>query len=141
MGEMVVNYSLGKKNLAQHEAAHRAAIAEFQRARAVLLQLMVEDQAAYEAITAAKKLPPDAPDRQARFDAALLACIRVPQAPGGDGRGAAGGVRPYGRHLQPLAAVGLGGLRRSGDGRRPLGCQQRQGQRQRNHRPGRADVH
>jgi len=41
---------------------------------------MVEDQLAYEALTAARKLPDAAPERPAKFEAALLACIRVPQA-------------------------------------------------------------
>ena len=41
---------------------------------------MAEDQAAYEALAAIRKLPPDAPDRTAKFNAALLVCIRVPQA-------------------------------------------------------------
>ena len=51
-GEMVLNYSVGKKSLAAHEPAFQAALAEFHRLRAMMLQLMVEDQLAYEAITA-----------------------------------------------------------------------------------------
>jgi formiminotetrahydrofolate cyclodeaminase len=43
---------------------------------------MTEDQYAYEALTAAKKLPESSPARQADFDVSLLACIRVPQAMG-----------------------------------------------------------
>ncbi|MEO6437213.1 MAG: cyclodeaminase/cyclohydrolase family protein [Tepidisphaeraceae bacterium] len=82
MGEMVLNYSVGKKNLAQFEPELKAALAEFTRARGLLLQLMGEDQVAYEALTAAKKLPLDAPGRQSDLDVALLASIRVPQAMG-----------------------------------------------------------
>lgn len=82
MGEMVLNYSVGKKNLAQFEPELRTALAEMTRARQLLLQLMVEDQVAYEALTAARKLPESHPTRQAEFDVALLASIRVPQAMG-----------------------------------------------------------
>src|SRR5829696_1835677 len=82
MGEMVLNYSVGKKNLAQHEPELKSALAELTRARSLLLQLMVEDQLAYEALTAAKKLPESSPTRQNDFDVALLASIRVPQAMG-----------------------------------------------------------
>ena len=82
MGEMVLNYSVGKKGLEAHADEFRAALAELHRARQVLLQLMVEDQLAYEALTAAKKLPEGSPERQSRLPAALLASIRGPQAMG-----------------------------------------------------------
>ena len=82
MGEMVLNYSVGRKNLAQHEGELQPALAELARARRLLLQLMVEDQQAYEALTAAKKLPDSSPARQGDLDVALLASIRVPQAMG-----------------------------------------------------------
>ena len=82
MGEMVVTYSIGKKNLAQHEPELKAALTELTRARALLLDLMAEDQQAYEALTAAKKLPESSPTRQRDFDVALLASIRVPEAMG-----------------------------------------------------------
>ena len=86
MGEMVLNYSVGKKSLAAYEPEFRTALAEFTRLRAMMLQLMVEDQAAYEAITALRKLPADDSERTDKFAATLLACIRVPEAM------AAGGV-------------------------------------------------
>jgi formiminotetrahydrofolate cyclodeaminase len=82
MGEMVLNYSVGKKSLAQHEPELKTALAELTRARGLLLQLMVEDQQAYESLTAAKKLPESSPTRQREFDVALLASIRVPEAMG-----------------------------------------------------------
>jgi formiminotetrahydrofolate cyclodeaminase len=75
MGEMVLNYSLGKKDLAEHAATLEDALAHLQRARQLLLRLVVEDQAAYEALTAARKQG----DAAAR-DAALLTAIRVPQS-------------------------------------------------------------
>src|SRR5688500_5067412 len=82
MGEMVLNYSVGKKSLAEHEPILREALAEFTRARQLLLALMVEDQVAYEALTAARKLPESCATRQSDCDVALLASIRVPQAIG-----------------------------------------------------------
>src|SRR3954466_3104295 len=83
MGEMVLNYSIGKKELAGHASELTAALAEFTRARAMLLELMVEDQAAYAAMTALRKLPPDSPERKDKFNATLLACIRAPEAMAG----------------------------------------------------------
>jgi formiminotetrahydrofolate cyclodeaminase len=76
MGEMVVNYSIGKKGTEAGGEDLKVALGEFARARALLLELMVEDQAAYEALTAAHKLAADAPRRVE----ALLDCIRVPQS-------------------------------------------------------------
>jgi len=85
MGEMVLNYSAGKKSLAAYEAEIQASLAEFARARMLLLGLMVEDQAAYESLTAAKKLPETSSERAGEFNVALLASIRVPQAMGTTG--------------------------------------------------------
>jgi len=82
MGEMVLNYSVGKRNLAQFEPELKSALAELTRARGLLLDLMAEDQQAYEALTAAKKLPESSPTRQRDLDVALLASIRVPEAMG-----------------------------------------------------------
>lgn len=80
MGEMVLNYSVGKKDLAAHADELKATLASFNRARGMLVQLMVEDQAAFEAMSAIKKLPADSADRQARLPSALLACLGAPQA-------------------------------------------------------------
>lgn len=78
MGEMVLNYSVGKKDLAAYADELKPALASFTRARQMLVQLMVEDQAAFEAISAIKKLPADS-ERLDRLAAALSACIRAPQ--------------------------------------------------------------
>jgi len=80
MGEMVVNYSVGKKGLEAHQGDLREALDELTRARGLLLALMVEDQNAYESLTAARKLPEGSPERQSKFPVALLASIRTPQA-------------------------------------------------------------
>jgi len=79
LGEMVVNYSLGKKDLEAYADELKGALAELTRARHVLMQLMVEDQLAYEALSAARKLPADSGERKEKLPAAILACIRVPE--------------------------------------------------------------
>lgn len=77
MGEMVVNYSLGKKDLAQHQPALQAAITQFSHARSMLLELMVEDQDAYQAFSGLRKL--EAGDPQLTQKAKLAqACVDVP---------------------------------------------------------------
>ena len=80
LGEMVVNYSIGRKGLEPFTNELKPALAEFHRARAMLTQLMAEDQQAYAALTAARKLPEGSPERAAQVPAALAACIRGPQA-------------------------------------------------------------
>lgn len=82
MGEMVINYTIGKKSAADFESVLRPAIAELTRARQLLLKLMEEDQLAFEALSTIKKLPADSPERADKFPAALLACIRAPQTMG-----------------------------------------------------------
>jgi methenyltetrahydrofolate cyclohydrolase len=82
IGEMVLSYSIGKKDLAAHQDELKSVAHELQRARELLLQFMVEDQAGYEALTAIRKLLADSKERQEKFPAAVLACIRVPQAVG-----------------------------------------------------------
>src|SRR5437762_6512159 len=80
LGEMVINYSLGKKGLESHQSALQTAAGELSRAREILLELMVEDQAAYEMLSAIRKLPAGSAERISKMPAALLACIRVPEA-------------------------------------------------------------
>ncbi|HEY1685290.1 MAG TPA: cyclodeaminase/cyclohydrolase family protein [Tepidisphaeraceae bacterium] len=80
IGEMVLNYSIGKAELAPYEDELKPALAELTQARRVLLELMVEDQAAYEALSRARKLPAGSKERQDEEPAAVMAAIRVPQA-------------------------------------------------------------
>jgi formiminotetrahydrofolate cyclodeaminase len=80
LGEMVINYSVGKKGLEAHQADLKSGLGELTRARQILLDLMVEDQAAYEMLSAVRKLPADSPERVGKMPAALLACIRIPEA-------------------------------------------------------------
>jgi formiminotetrahydrofolate cyclodeaminase len=80
MGEMVLNYSVGKKGLEAHQEKLRTALAELHRARQLMLELMAEDQSAYQALTAARKLPKDSAEWRSQYPAALLASIRTPEA-------------------------------------------------------------
>jgi formiminotetrahydrofolate cyclodeaminase len=80
IGEMVLNYSVGKKGLEQHQPQLQSALAELHRARQLLIELMVEDQLAYQALSAAKKLPKDSPEFHSDHPAALLASVRTPEA-------------------------------------------------------------
>src|SRR5438874_8896568 len=57
MGEMTINYSVGKKGLEAYQAELKPALAELTRARQLLLQVMSEYQAAFETGTAGRKLP------------------------------------------------------------------------------------
>jgi formiminotetrahydrofolate cyclodeaminase len=81
-GEMVIHYSLGKKSLEAYQDELRPALEEFTRARLLLIELMEEDQLAYETLSALRKLPADHPERKEKFDIALLASMRVPQTMG-----------------------------------------------------------
>ncbi len=80
VGEMALNYSVGRKGLEAHEQALKAALAEFHRARMMMVELMVEDQSAYEALTAARKMPADSPKRAEAVASAVMLCVRVPQS-------------------------------------------------------------
>ena len=81
MGEMTLNYSTGRKgNSPEAEQVLCENLAELTRARQLLLQLMVEDQAAYAELTATRKLDDSDPDKPRRVADSLAAAIRVPQA-------------------------------------------------------------
>jgi formiminotetrahydrofolate cyclodeaminase len=82
MGEMVLHYSVGKKDLLEHQPKLEELLKEFERARSLLLQFMVEDQHAYATLTSARKTSQGKGDSDPTFAAALLACIRIPQAIG-----------------------------------------------------------
>jgi methenyltetrahydrofolate cyclohydrolase len=71
MGEMVLNYSVGKKGLEGHQEQIKHALAEFHRARLMMLEWIVEDQAAFEKLSQAKKSGGD-------VEEALRTCIDVP---------------------------------------------------------------
>ncbi len=76
MGEMVLNYSVGRKNFPQFDPALRSALGELTHTRAIMLRLVEEDQAAYDAYTQTKKLADSDPQKIA----ASAMCIAVPQS-------------------------------------------------------------
>lgn len=82
MGEMVLNYSIGKKDLAAYQDEIKTGLDELARARQVLLELMIEDQEAFGALSEIKKLPVNDPTRPVKLEAAVLVCIRIPQSIG-----------------------------------------------------------
>lgn len=77
---MVISYSLGKKDLIQHESPLQNAKHHLERARAVFLELANEDAAAYAWLNALQKLPENDAKRAAEHPAALSACIQAPMA-------------------------------------------------------------
>ena len=79
IGEMVLNYSIGKKGLEAHQETLKTAISEMHRARQLMLELIVEDQVAYQALSAAKKLPRESPQWEAEYPLALEAALNAPQ--------------------------------------------------------------
>jgi formiminotetrahydrofolate cyclodeaminase len=83
MGEMVLNYSVGKKGLEEHDAVLKSALGEFHRAREMMLGLVAEDQTAYEALREARKLPGAAGHRLSEIEEAAMICVQVPQAMAG----------------------------------------------------------
>src|SRR5262245_14365289 len=81
IGELSLNCSLGRKsNIPETEGMLRRALVELTRARSLMLGLMAEDQAAYDLLTAARKMPDGLPDKASEVSVSLLACIRIPQA-------------------------------------------------------------
>lgn len=81
IGEMVLNYSIGRKATPHLDPQLKPLLDELTRARAVMLELMVEDQEAYGDYTAIKK-EPDSAEKTAKLAAALDRSVSVPRAIG-----------------------------------------------------------
>lgn len=80
MGEMVLAYSVNRKNQSPDDnAGLQHILAEMNRARGLLLTLMQEDQAAFETMQQVKKLPESDPSRADKLPVVVYACIRIPQ--------------------------------------------------------------
>ncbi len=77
LGDMVLAYSINKKNLAEHKPTLTDAAARLSRARAVLLELAAEDESAYSLVNQLTKLPATDP-RRADLPAATLTAAQVP---------------------------------------------------------------
>lgn len=80
LGAMVVEFTLGKPKFAAHESANAAALALLAELRMHALALADRDAAAYAQLNALWKLPKDAPERAAGWDAAVAEAIEAPQA-------------------------------------------------------------
>lgn len=82
IGEMAINYSIGRKATPQFDAELTHVLGELTRARAMMLELVVEDQEAFAELTAARKLYDADASKPARVKAAVENCIAVPRAIG-----------------------------------------------------------
>jgi formiminotetrahydrofolate cyclodeaminase len=78
MGEMVLNYSVGKKGLEEHRPKLQSTLEKFNLLRERMLSSMALDQSAYEFLTFAKKMDADDPRREKRITLALRTCISTP---------------------------------------------------------------
>ena len=83
LAAMALQYTAGKKAFVAHDAEIRDALSQFQRAGDMLQELMAEDVAAYDALSALLKLPEPQRRAHAQYDAAVVAAIRTPQAAAG----------------------------------------------------------
>lgn len=80
LAEMVVAYSLGKKDLANHAPTLEAARAALARARSLFTTLADEDAQAYALFSELSRLPAADPRRAAELPAAVDACTAAPLA-------------------------------------------------------------
>ncbi len=79
LAQMVVSYSIGKKNLAEHQETLGLAAAELERARRVLLTLADEDAQAYGLVNELSRLDEGDPRRH-ELAAAQAASVQIPLA-------------------------------------------------------------
>ena len=80
LAQMVVNYSIGKKALAEHEPLLRGAVLRLERARELLLGLAEEDAQAYGLVNELSRLPEDHPRRKSEMPEAVRASVQVPRS-------------------------------------------------------------
>lgn len=80
LAQMVVNYSIGKKDLLEQQEELKHALAKLERARAVFLELADEDAAAYSQLNALQKLSPGDPKRTSELPAAQQVAVQVPRS-------------------------------------------------------------
>jgi methenyltetrahydrofolate cyclohydrolase len=80
LGAMAMEYTVGRKAFAAHEAEIREALGQFKRASAMLKELAAEDVAAYENLSGMLKLPAEQRQGHPDYLPAVVAAIRTPQA-------------------------------------------------------------
>lgn len=78
LAEMVVNYSHGKKTLAEHAELHEEALRTLETLRQTALDLADADAHAYKNLNALWKLPADDETRVREMPAAVTAAIDAP---------------------------------------------------------------
>ena len=83
LAAMALEYTVGKKAFAPHDAEIRSALTQFQIASKMFQELITEDIAAYEALSELLKLPPDQRLAHPDYAATVVAAIRAPQAAAG----------------------------------------------------------
>jgi formiminotetrahydrofolate cyclodeaminase len=76
---MVVEYSIGKKSLLEHQTKLMAYRARLEKIQEMFLQLMDEDAAAYAQLSPWLSQPRDQRHGNADFQTAVIAAIRAPQ--------------------------------------------------------------
>lgn len=79
LGEMVLNYSIGHKDLAAYNDEFRPALASLTHIRSQLEQYVARDQQSFESLMAAWKLPIDTPRRDELIANALIESCHVPE--------------------------------------------------------------
>jgi len=79
LGQMVVNYSVGKKSLTEHDALHHEALTALESLHRRALELAEEDAAAYGALNELWKLGKDDERRSREMPAAVRRAIDAPR--------------------------------------------------------------
>ena len=82
LATMALRYTAGKKAFASHEVELQGAITKLTAAGRLLEELMAEDVAAYEALSAMLKLPLEARLAHPDYAAIVVAAIRGPETAG-----------------------------------------------------------
>jgi formiminotetrahydrofolate cyclodeaminase len=82
LARMSLNYSVGKKSLEAHRAELESGLGRLAKASEMMLELVAEDMAAYEALAKYSKLTPEQRIADEDFAAVLTAAIRVPESVG-----------------------------------------------------------
>lgn len=79
LGQMVVNYSVGRKSLAEHESALQDALRRLGAMRKEALALAADDERAYASLNQLWKLPQDDARRAAEMPGAVQAALIPPR--------------------------------------------------------------
>lgn len=79
LGQMVVNYSIGRKSLAEHEPQLRRALERLEAMRSEAIRLAEDDERAYAALNELWRLPQDDARRAAEMPGAVQAAMIPPR--------------------------------------------------------------